>query len=171
MLPSILFLFVQLAFAGFMLYLLIAFVTGGPFVPSQMSRAKRMIALAKLSSKSVVYDLGSGDGRLLMLAAQKGAHVVGVEINPYLVWYSRLRAFLSPRRNRIRVLWKNLWKTDIHEANVVFVYLLPFRMNELAAKLKQELNPGSLVIINSFIFPGWKILRQDATHHVYVYEV
>ena len=168
---ALLFLLIQLTFAGFMLYLLIAFVTGAPYVPSHMDRAKRMIALASLTKKSVIYDLGSGDGRLLFLAAGQGAAAVGVEMNPYLVFYTKVKAFFSPYRNQIRVNWENLWKTNLRHADVVFVYLLPFRMGQLAAKLKKELKPGSLVITNSFIFPGWPILRQDSAHHVYVYQI
>lgn len=154
-----------------MVYLLIAFITGAPFVPSQMNRAKRMVALASLTKKSLIYDLGSGDGRLLFLAAEKGAMAIGVEINPYLILYTRLRVFFSPLRKQIEVKWKNLWTTDLSGADVVFVYLLPFRMNELAAKLQRELKPGSLVVTNSFIFPNWKIFRSDAINHVYVYRI
>lgn len=161
----------QILLAAFMLFLLLAFVTGGPFVPSSRTTASSMVKLAHLRKGMVIYDLGSGDGRLLFLAARQGARAVGVEINPYLVALTRVKALLSPYRGRIRVIWGDLWRTDLKEADVVFVYLLPWRMEALAAKLKKELQPGSLVVTNSFIFPNWKILRQDEMQHVYVYQI
>ncbi|MBU2460141.1 hypothetical protein KKG44_03400 [Patescibacteria group bacterium] len=130
-----------------------------------------MVKLAHLLPGMNVCDLGSGDGRLLFLAAREGAHAVGYEINPVLVCYTRLRAWFSPYRLLIRVYWKNLWHADIHDADVIFVYLLPWKMERLADKLKSELKPGTIVVCNSFIFPKWKILRQDTGNHVYVFRV
>ncbi len=161
----------QLAFAGFILFLCVAFVTGGPFVPSSKNSVRAMIMLARLHPGQTVIDVGSGDGRVLFDAAKKGVKAMGIEINPYLVLYTRFRAFLSPYRGNITVLWKNLWETDLSMADVVFVYLIPWKMDVLAAKLKRELAPGSLVVSNSFIFPNWPIIRQDKKHHAYVYKV
>ena len=164
-----LFLIIQLLFAGFILFLCLAFMTGGPFVPSSKRSVAAMVKLAKLRPGQTVIDVGSGDGRVLFEAAKQGANAVGIEINPYLVHYTRIRAFLGHYRGNITVLWKNLWSADLIQADVVFVYLIPWKMEVLAAKLQKELKPGSLVISNSFIFPGWKITRKDAEHHVYVF--
>jgi len=71
----------------------------------------------------------------------------------------------------VTVRWQNFWHTNLSDADVVFVYLLPWRMEKLAAKLKKELKPGTLIVSNSFIFPNWKILRQDKATHVYVFRV
>lgn len=171
MLASVLFLIIQLGFFFFLFYLCLAFVTGAPFVPSVNPTAAAMIRLAHITPGSMVYDLGSGDGRLLLLAAGKGARAVGFEINPFLVFWSTLKAFFSPYRNHVNTIWKNFWKADISRADVVFVYLLPWRMEALGKKLKEELTPGALVVSNSFIFPNWKIIRQDAKAHVYVFRV
>lgn len=165
------FLLLQLLMAGFMLYLLLAFVTGAPYVPSQMSRANRMIELADIKRGSTIYDLGSGDGRMLFLAAAKGARAYGVEMNPFLVYFTWLRAFFTPYKKQIHVRCKNLWTTDVSKADVVFIYLLPWRMDQLAQKLKKELKKGSIVVSNSFIFPNWKIYKQDPALHVYAFRV
>lgn len=157
--------------AGFMLYLLMAFVTGAPYVPSQMSRAKRMIELAEITKDKTVYDLGSGDGRMLFLAAEKGAHAVGVEMNPFLVYFTWLRSLFTPYKKLVHVRCKNLWTTDVSKADVVFIYLLPWRMDQLAQKLKKELKKGSIVVSNSFIFPNWKIYKQDPALHVYAFRI
>lgn len=170
MLPLI-FIIIQLGFAFFIFYLLIAFVTGAPFVPSTKSTSRTMIELARVKPGMNLYDLGSGDGRLLFLAAKKGATATGAEINPFLVAWTFIRKTLSPYRNRISVRWQNFWKTNLSDADVVFVYLLPWKMEKLAQKLQKELKPGSLVVSNSFIFPKWNILRQDTKTHVYVFRV
>lgn len=166
---SIIFLLLQLGFAIFLIYWIIAFLTGAPFVPSSDPTAGSMIALARLKPGMRVYDLGSGEGKLLFAAATRGAHSVGIEINPWLVLYTRIRALLSPYRKLVDVRWQSFWKTDIRDADVVFIYLLPWRMLRLEKKLKKELKKGAIVVSNSFIFPNWKILRQDAKRHVYVF--
>lgn len=168
---EILFLIIQLSFAIYILYLCLAFITGAPFVPSTDPVAKRMIELSGLRRGQTAFDLGSGDGKLVLLAAQRGANAVGLEINPYLVLYSTLRYMKHRSSGTARSKWGNFWRHDLSKADVVFVYLLPWRMEKLAAKLKQELKPGSVVVTNSFIFPGWKLFRQDPKLHVYAYKV
>lgn len=159
---SVLFLFIQLCIALFFVYLVIAFVTGAPFVPTKNNAAEAMIRLAGIKKGTRVYDLGSGDGKLLRLAAKKGAVATGFEINPFLVLYSK---FSTDTR------WKNFWNADIHDADVVFIYLLPWKMDTLAAKLRSQCRNGTVIVSNSFIFPGWKILRQDTANHIYVFRL
>lgn len=171
MFASVLFLTIQLGFFFFLFYLCLAFVTGAPYVPSVSPTATAMIRLARISPGTTVYDLGSGDGRLLLLAAGRGARAVGFEINPFLVFWSIIRGFFSPRRELVKTIWKNFWHADLSGADVVFVYLLPWRMKALEKKLRKELKPGALVVSNSFIFPDWNILREDAKTHVYVFRV
>lgn len=168
---ALIFLILQLLIAGFFLFLCLAFVTGGPFVPSNKGAVEAMVNLAKLRPGQTVIDAGSGDGRVLFEAAKQGAKCVGLEINPYLVLYTRIRAFFGPYRGMITVFWKNLWAAELSRADVVFVYLIPWKMDVLAEKLKKELKPGTLVISNSFIFPRWKIIRKDPAHHIYVFTV
>ncbi|HLD24373.1 MAG TPA: hypothetical protein VJB96_00430 [Patescibacteria group bacterium] len=165
------FIGLQILFAGFFLFLCLSFVTGGPFVPSSKHAVEAMIKLADLKAGQTVIDIGSGDGRVLFEAAKEGARGIGIEINPYLVLFTRIRAFLGPYRGRITVLWKNLWKADLSQADVVFVYLIPWRMEDLAEKLEDELKDDALVVSNSFVFPGWKIVRSDEQHHVYVFQI
>lgn len=172
----IFFLFVwfgfQILFALLFFFLALAFLTGAPFVPSTKKTAEQMVSLATISSNSVVYDLGSGDGRLLFLAAKRGAKkIVGVEINPYLVYFTKLRIMFSPFRKIISCRWQNFWNTSLRDADVVFVYLLPWKMDKLKEKLQKELKPGAHVVSNSFIFPGWKIIAKDEKNHVYVFTV
>jgi SAM-dependent methyltransferase len=170
MLP-ILFLILNLAFAMLIFYLTIAFITGAPFVPSTGLVSQKMIEFAGIKPGMKVVDLGSGDGRLLFMAAQKGAYAVGYEINPFLVLYTNLRIFFSPYRSQIRVCWKNFWQADIRGTDAIFIYLLPWRMEELHQKLKFSLKPGARVISNSFIFPKWEVWKKEPGLHVYAFKV
>lgn len=160
---SILFLIIQVGFVIFFFYMCVASLTGAPYVPTKTPTADAMMKLSGIKKGDVVYDLGSGDGKLLLLAAKKGARATGYEINPLLVLYANLR--------HARTLWKNFWGADIHDADIVFIYLLPWKMERLAKKLKTECKKGAVIVSNSFIFPGWTIIRQDAAHHVYVFRV
>ncbi len=166
---TFIFFIIQLGFAAFIFFLIIAFVTGAPFVPSTKPTAKVMIALSHLKPGMKVYDLGSGDGRLLFLAAERGVTAIGLEINPLLVVFTWFKKMFSGHRNHIFVRWQNFWSANLSDADAVFIYLLPWKMETLAKKLKKELKPGSLIVSNSFIFPKWKILRQDKQNHVYVF--
>jgi SAM-dependent methyltransferase len=157
------FLFLQLCFAVFLIYSIFAFLSGAPFVPTTPDTARSMIALAGIKQGDVVYDLGSGNGKLLLMAAKKGARAVGFEINPLLVLLSMLRG--------TNTKWKNFWNAKIDDADIIFVYLLPWRMERLAKKLTTQCKPGAIIVSNSFIFPKWKILRQDKKNHVYVFRV
>lgn len=165
------FTIIQLGIFVFITYLCLAFLTGAPFVPTATRTAESMIKLAGIKPGMTVYDLGSGDGKLLFLAAKNGATAIGLEINPLLVFFTYLKILCSPYRKRIRVRWKNLWKADIHDADVVLMYLVPWRMQQLEALLKKQLKKGSLVVSNSFIFPNWKIEKEDTKNHVYTFQI
>jgi len=168
MLPWI-FLILQLLFALLFFYLSLAFLTGAPFVPSTNSTAAIMIKLANIKKGMRIYDLGSGEGKLLFSAAKNGATAIGLEINPYLVCFTNMKALFSPYRKKIHVYWKNFWGANYKEADIVFVYLLPWRMEQLEQKLIRELKPGSKIVSNSFIFPHLTCTAKNADAHVYVF--
>lgn len=130
-----------------------------------------MIRMAHIQKDDTVYDLGSGDGRLLFLAAKKGARAIGLEINPYLVLFSTIKACFSPYRKRVRTVWKNFWHIHYKNADVVFIYLLPWKMEKLEQKLLREMKPGTRIISNSFIFPHIPCTQKDTVNHVYLFTV
>lgn len=168
---AFIFLFIQLALAIFIFFMVIAFVTGAPFVPSTTPTSLSMIDLAHITPGMKIYDLGSGDGRLLFLAANAGAKATGYEINPWLVLFTNIKAFFSPYRKVIRAYWRNFWTANVSDADVIFVYLLPWRMDELEKKLFGRLPKGALIVSNSFIFKDRPVLRKDEKNHVYVFRV
>lgn len=168
---TILFLFLNLFFALFILFLTVAFVTGAPFVRSNKKAADAMIRLANIKPGMRVYDLGSGDGTLLFRAADLGAISIGFEINPFLVLWTKLRIILSRRQKHISALWRNFWTGGFSDADLVFVYLLPWRMNALEELMKKRCKKGTRIVSNSFIFPTLTRIGEDKAAHVYAFRV
>jgi predicted RNA methylase len=126
------------------------------FEPTSYAVADAMLKLARVTSSDVVYDLGSGDGRIVNLAAQVyGARGVGVELQPYLVERSRRAARESGVSERVRFIEGDLFKADISRATVVTLYLWPSVNRALEAKLKRELQPGTRIVSHSFDFGDW----------------
>jgi 16S rRNA A1518/A1519 N6-dimethyltransferase RsmA/KsgA/DIM1 with predicted DNA glycosylase/AP lyase activity len=165
------FLAINLGFALFIFFLCVAFAFGAPFVPSSKKASTKIIELARIKPGDTVYDLGSGNGKLLLLAAQKGATAIGYEINPYLVLFTKVRAFFSPYRTLVHVRWKNFWSADLTDAHAVFVYLIPWKMDSLERMLRKKLKPGTLIISNSFLFPHLTQIDSDSSSHVYVFSI
>ncbi len=162
---------IQIALGIFIIFLFLAFVFGAPYVPSNTTASKAMIRLAKIKKGTRVYDLGCGDGRLLFQAAKLGAIASGCDINPFLVLFIHLKALILNQSSSVTAQWRDMWKADISKSDVVFVYLLPWKMKQLQTKLLKELKPGTLVISNSFIFPSWKPTNEDKNAHVYAFRI
>lgn len=170
MLPWI-FLIIQLVFALFFFFLVLSFYTGAPFVPSKSKSARRMMELAHITKGTRVIDLGSGDGKLLFLAASYGAIATGFEINPFLVILTNFKAVFSPYRTRVHAIWKNFWKADLSKADVILLYLIPWKMEQLEQKLLKETKQGSKIVSNSFIFAHIPCTAKDEDNHVFVFTV
>ena len=126
------------------------------FVPTRHTVADAMLSLADVGPSDLVYDLGSGDGRIVILAAQKyGARGVGVEIDPKLVEISRQVAREGGVADRVRFIEGDLFTTDISGATVVTLYLSTRINQRLEAKLKRELRPGSRIVSHQFGIGRW----------------
>jgi len=150
-------------------YLLIAFLTGGPYVPLSPAELDAMLYLAKPQEGELWIDLGSGTGWIGARAARHGARSIGYEINPVLVLLNRLRIRLSGLAGRAEVRQANFWFTDLSKADVVSVYLITYRMPKLQRKLAAELKPGSRVLSVQFPLPDWK--PAGKLNNVYLYVV
>ena len=146
-----------------------AMASGAPYLSTTEDAQRAMLELAEVGEGMTVVDLGSGGGELLLAAAARGARAIGVELDPFLVWWSRLRvrAFAGP--GRVEVRRGDLWTAAGGEAAAVFVYLTPGKMERLRASLAPRLKPGALVVSNRFEFPGLEPLRADRRLGVYVY--
>ncbi len=135
------------------------------FTPTMEAVADAMLKLAKITAADVVYDLGSGDGRIVILAAQKyGARGVGIELDPRLVEISRQVAREGEVENRVAFIEGDLFAADISEATIVTLYLSPGVNRRLESKLKRELRPGTRVVSHQFAIGTWlpeKVVRSE----------
>lgn len=129
---------------------------GAPFVPTPIPVVERMLELAQVVPTDVVYDLGSGDGRIPITAAQRyGARGVGVEINP--VWVRDARRFAETLgvADKVSFRVEDLFTTDFREATVVTLYLYPAMNRKLAPKLLAELKPGARIVSHEYGIGDW----------------
>ena len=145
------------------------------FVPTRESVADEMLKMAKVTSADVVYDLGSGDGRIVVLAAQKyGARAVGIEISPRLVTIARQVAREGEIEDRVSFVQGDLFEADISAATVVTVYLSPRVNAKLEPKLREELRPGTRIVSHQFPIGDWaaeqSVRAEDGTL-LYLYVV
>lgn len=125
------------------------------FTPTRHNIADAMLQLAGVTANDIVYDLGSGDGRIPIIAAQKyGATAVGVEIDPRLVELSWRNANEAEVAHRVKFLVGDFFETDFSGATVVTMYLSPSIMNQLAPKLR-SLKPGTRIVSHQFPIRGW----------------
>ena len=129
-----------------------------PFVPTPQSVVNAMLELAKVGPNDVLYDLGSGDGRIPITAVQKyGARrATGIEISPQLVQQSRNNAQTAGVRSRVEFRQQDLFNTDLSNATVVTLYLLPEVNLRLRPKLLQELKPGTRIVSHNYTMGDWK---------------
>jgi predicted RNA methylase len=140
--------------------------TTGPLLPARVpdigfeatsyDDVEAMLKLARVNAADVVFDLGSGDGRIVNMAATRyGARGVGIELQPNLVAQSRLAAEDSGVSHRVTFVTGDLFKADISSATVVMLYLWPSVNKALETKLKKELRPGTRIVSHSFDFGDW----------------
>jgi SAM-dependent methyltransferase len=125
------------------------------FAPTRHNIADAMLKLANVTAADVVYDLGSGDGRIPIIAAQKyGARAVGIEIDPRLVELSWQIANQAEVANRVSFIAGDLFTADLSKATVITAYLSPSIMKTLGPKLR-ALKPGTRIVSHQFAIPGW----------------
>jgi len=127
-----------------------------PFVPSPQIVVDKMIELAGVKKGDVVYDLGSGDGRIVIAAAKKGARAVGFDIDPDLVAESRANIKKAGVQESAEIRHQDILTVDLSPASVVTMYLLPDVNLKLKPNLLSQLKPGSRVVSHSFDMGDWK---------------
>ena len=126
------------------------------FVPTWEPVVFEMLELARVTADDVVYDLGSGDGRIVILAAQRyGARGVGIEIDPKLVEISRQVAREAQIDGKVSFIEGDLFTADISKATVVTLYLSTTVNQRLAPKLRRELRPGTRIVSHQFRLGDW----------------
>lgn|SRR5689334_7809117 len=128
-----------------------------PFVPTTDEAVQAMLKLAEVKKSDVVYDLGCGDGRIVIAAAKSyGAHGVGIDINPDRIREAKENARKAGVEELVRFEEADLFNADIHEASVVTLFLLTSVNLKLRPKLLSDLKPGTRIVSNTFDMGDWK---------------
>jgi len=142
----------------------------GFFVPLPMGTIRKMLKLAKIRKGDVLYDLGSGDGRIVVEAAKSyGIRTVGIEKNLLLYLLSMLNVRVRRLENRVEILNRNFFKANIGEADVVTIYLTPKLNEKLKSKFKKELRKGTRIVSAAHEIKGWKLAKKIKTGHFWSY--
>lgn len=146
-------------------------IARAPFIPTPSRSLKHILSFAEISRHDRVYDLGSGDGRVVITAAkQYGAAACGIEQNFFLVAWSRLRAHMLGAKSACFV-HGNFFNVPLSDADVVFCYLLPGINDRLTDKLSRELKAGALVVSRTFSFPHWIPEAHDTNQRLFRYRM
>ncbi len=134
--------------------------------------ARAMCKLAKVTKKDKIFDLGSGDGTALIIAASEfGAKGVGIEIDPLRASFSKTRVKLSKVENKVQILQSNFFDVPISDASVVFVYLVPKALLRLKPKFAAELKVGTRIISYRYKIPYLPLIEKDDVHQLYLYRI
>jgi hypothetical protein len=150
-----------------------------PWVPTPQPVVDRMLELAELTTKDVLYDIGCGDGRIVITAARRyGTRGVGIDIDPAMVELSEKNAAAAGIEGQVRFIAMDATKADISEATVVALYLLPESNALMRPLLEAQLRPKSRVVCHNYAIPGWEakeVLNETVKdengedHYIYLY--
>lgn len=139
------------------------------FVASPPAVVHAMLDLARVGPGDLVFDLGSGDGRLSIAAARLGARSVGVDIDASLTTRSRENARLAGQQERTEFRTGNLFDADLQGATVVVLYLLHAVNRRLLPKLRRELSPGTRLVSHSFDMGEWSAERRITVQDKWIF--
>lgn len=148
-----------------------------PSIPTPVSVVDRMLEAGHVTANDVVWDLGSGDGRIVIAAAQKfGARAVGVEVVPSLCRQAQQKIVELGLSDRASIIEGNVFRVDFSPATVVTMYLMTASNERLRPNLEKYLKPGTRVVSNSFPIKGWKPVsvehvKAGMDYTIYVYLV
>jgi cyclopropane fatty-acyl-phospholipid synthase-like methyltransferase len=133
-----------------------------------MKTVHKMLKMANIGTNDIVYDLGCGDGRIIITAARKyGARAVGIEIDPLRFLLCQILITFLGLRRRIKIQFGDFFSKDLSEATLVTCYLLQETNNKLERKFLRELYPGTKVVSHSFTFSSFTFVSQDGKARLY----
>lgn len=164
--------FFLLLFILALLWILVPTLYGLPSIPTNPERIRKALKMANLKPDETLYDLGAGDGRVLLIAAGEfGSKAVGIEVGPVQCAVIWLRALASGFDEKIQVQWGNYLKADLRDADVVFIYATSQEVLKLALHLENQLKQGARVVSISADFHEWEPSDFDEHDLIFVYEM
>lgn len=137
-----------------------------PFVPTKMELIKKVLQLAGIKKDKKFYELGSGDGRVVLAAAKLGAEAVGIEQSWIRVFWSRYLA-QKQKLSKANFYHGNIFKKSYSDGDIIYIYLLQKAVIRLEGKLKRELKLGSMVITQTYHFPNWQPFKKMGNFWIY----
>lgn len=137
-----------------------------PYIPTLAKKIKPILKTAGVTKGKIFYELGSGDGRVVLEAAKLGADSNGVEQSWLRVWYSRLKAKRLGLKNAF-FYHGDIFQRHYYPANIVYIYLLPKAVYRLEEKLKKELKKGSIIITQKYHFNTWRPFKKQGNFWFY----
>ncbi len=136
------------------------------YIPTEDDEVDSFFQLAPVTASDVVYDLGSGDGKLLFAALEKGAgRAVGIELDPKPLSLARKKAGEKKLKDRVTFIQEDILKTDLSEATVVLCYMSSLASAALGPKFEAELKYGTRVVMEWFGIPGWQAEKTLRTNN------
>lgn len=137
-----------------------------PYVPTKVDNLDKILKSAGVKEGKIFYELGSGDGRVVLTAAALGAESHGVEQSWLRTWYSRYKAYKMNLKNA-KFFHGNIFDRHFYPADIVFIYLLSPAVKKLEKKLREELKKGAVVITQTYHFPNWKPYKKIGNFWMY----
>jgi predicted RNA methylase len=168
----ILVFFIGILLVLYFFWMIIPMISGLPWIPTRPARIHHALALAHISPGEILYDLGSGDGRVLVMAAREfGARAIGIEISPIHCIAARVNALLRGINNKVQIRWASFYKADFKDADVIFVYMTSKEATRLRPHLERQLRPGTRVISISCEIDGWQPVEFNRDELIYLYRM
>jgi SAM-dependent methyltransferase len=161
-----------IVFVMYVLWKYWALSVGAGFDPAPMDKVYKMLRIAKVGNDDIVFDLGCGDGRVLIAAAKRfGARGVGIEIDPFRFLFAWFMTIVSGQSRRVNIVFGNFFKRDISDATAVVLFLYGPTNNRLKEKFERELKPGTRIVSYIWEFDGWQMVDCLPEDRIFVYEV
>src|SRR5512146_2837964 len=154
------------------LWLVVPFIAGLPWYAARPARIRKALQLAQVRPGEVVYDLGAGDGRVLIMAAREfGARAVGIEISPVHCLVAWLAARTNGVADKVSIRLGNFYTTRMADADVVFAYMTSKEAPRIRTHLERQMRPGARLVTISFDFDCWQPDDFDNQDLIFLYKM
>lgn len=145
---------------------------GAAYDPAPMDKVYKMLIMAEVGREDVVFDLGCGDGRVLIAAARRfGSRAIGIEIDPFRFLFAWFMTIISGQTHRVRIRFGNFFNKSIGEATAVMLFLYGPTNNRLKEKFKRELKPGTRIVSYIWEFDDWQMVDCLPEDKIYMYVI